>query len=161
MEHMSRVGTRFGKALQLTNVLRDIPKDLRLGRCYLPETDLVEIGLSPEDLLDPSSADRARTVLARHLNQALEHYRAAEEYLLAIPRRALRLRLAALWSILIGLATLARLARNREWLDPARTSKVSRGWVYRMMAVSAPAALSNRVLRAWIAHLRHEVLNAL
>ena len=33
---MSEKGVRFGKALQLTNILRDVPKDLRLGRCYLP-----------------------------------------------------------------------------------------------------------------------------
>jgi farnesyl-diphosphate farnesyltransferase len=29
-------GIRFGKALQMTNVLRDCGKDLRIGRCYLP-----------------------------------------------------------------------------------------------------------------------------
>ena len=35
---MTGLGVRFGKALQLTNVLRDVPRDLRIGRCYLPET---------------------------------------------------------------------------------------------------------------------------
>ena len=33
---MSALGVGFGKALQLTNVLRDVPADLRAGRCYLP-----------------------------------------------------------------------------------------------------------------------------
>ncbi len=33
---MSARGVRFGKALQMTNVLRDVPRDLRAGRCYLP-----------------------------------------------------------------------------------------------------------------------------
>ena len=29
-------GVRFGKALQMINILRDIPEDLRFGRCYIP-----------------------------------------------------------------------------------------------------------------------------
>ena len=29
-------GVRFGKGLQLVNILRDLPADLRQGRCYLP-----------------------------------------------------------------------------------------------------------------------------
>src|SRR5207253_579984 len=36
----SRAGVSFGKALQTTNVLRDVPRDLRHGRCYLPAADL-------------------------------------------------------------------------------------------------------------------------
>ena len=159
--HMSELGVRFGKALQLTNVLRDVPKDLRNGRCYLPESELVQVGLTPEELLDPSTSARARTLLLTGIGMALEHYSAAEQYLLAIPRRCLRLRLAVLWPILIGIATLSQLAGNGTWLDPTRPSKVTRGWVYGMMALSLPCALSNRLLRAWIARLRGHVQDAL
>ena len=42
---MSEAGVRFGKALQLTNVLRDVPKDLMVGRCYLPRAELAQIGV--------------------------------------------------------------------------------------------------------------------
>ena len=161
VERMSQVGVRFGKALQLTNVIRDVPRDLRLGRCYLPETELAKVGLAPADLLDPSSATRARPVLAGHIELALDHYRAAEEYLLAIPRRSLRLRLAALWPVLIGLATLTRVARNLAWLDPSQVTKVTRGWVYRMIVVSLLVVFSNRLLRARIGRLRSQVLSAL
>ena len=55
LEKMTALGIRFGKALQLTNVLRDIPRDLRQGRCYLPRHDLALLGLEPRDLLDPKS----------------------------------------------------------------------------------------------------------
>ena len=125
---MSETGVRFGKALQLTNVLRDVPRDLRIGRCYLPETELARVGLTPEALLNPSSGDKARPVLVAGIEVALEHYRAAEEYLLSIPGRCLRLRLAVLWPLLIGLATLSRLAYNEAWLDPGQTVK-SQSWV--------------------------------
>ena len=160
-EHMSETGVAFGKALQLTNVLRDVPRDLRIGRCYLPRADLSAIGISPEELLNPSIATAARPVLVGWIGTALDHYVAAEEYLLAIPRRCLRLRLAALWPILIGLATLARLAHNKSWLDPAHASRVNRRWVYRTLALSWPCAGSDRILRAWIGRLRREVEAAL
>ena len=160
-KRMSETGVGFGKALQLTNVLRDVPKDLRIGRCYLPGSELSGIGMSPADLLDPSRGAEARPVLVGWIGTALGHYAAAEEYLLAIPRRCLRLRLAVLWPILIGLATLARLARNDSWLDPACPSRVSRRWVYRTLALSWPGAYSNRALRSWIARLRRRVEAAL
>jgi farnesyl-diphosphate farnesyltransferase len=158
---MSEVGVRFGKALQFTNVLRDVPRDLRIGRCYLPREALAQAGVTPEGLRDPATGPLSRPALAKGIELALEHYRAAETYLLAIPRRCLRLRLAVAWPILIGLATLAVLARNQAWLDPTKPSKVSRGWVYRMMALSLPAVLSNTLTRAWIARLRRRVQAAL
>jgi farnesyl-diphosphate farnesyltransferase len=154
---MSVTGVLFGKALQLTNVLRDIPRDLRNGRCYLPADELKAAGLAPDDLLDPANESRARAVLVPWMQTALGHFQAAEEYLTAIPRRSIRLRLACLWPLLLGLATLARLARGGKWLDPDTTTKVSRRWVYRMMLFSLPAACSNTLLRLWIRRLRRQV----
>ena len=158
---MAQTGVEFGKALQLTNVLRDVPKDLRLGRCYLPQAELSEVGLTPDHLKNPSSGAAARPVLVHWIKRALEHYAAAEQYLLAIPRRCLRLRLAVLWPILIGLASLHRLAQNPSWLDPERPAKVSRRWVYQTLALSAPCGSSNQVLHVWISHLRKKVEAAL
>jgi farnesyl-diphosphate farnesyltransferase len=160
-DRMSRLGVRFGKALQLTNVLRDVPRDLRIGRCYLPRADLSRAGLVPGDLLQSSAGAGARPVLVRGIETALEHFDAAEAYLLAIPRRCYRLRLSVLWPQLIGLATLAILARNEAWLDPGHPSKVSRPWIYRTLAVSAKLAPFNLLLQAWIAGLRGRVERAL
>ena len=154
---MSELGVRFGKALQLTNALRDIPGDLRNGRCYLPADELAAADLAPEDLLDPASEERAREVLVPWMRAALEHFEAAEEYLLAIPRRSVRLRLACLWPLILGLGTLARLARSGKWLNSDSTAKVSRIWVYRMMLMSFPTVYSNRNLRRWIRGLRRQI----
>ncbi|PKB78999.1 MAG: hypothetical protein BZY88_15590 [SAR202 cluster bacterium Io17-Chloro-G9] len=157
VERMSETGVRFGKALQLTNVLRDVPRDLMIGRCYLPGEDLAGSGLTPEDLLDPANAARARAVLVTWTETALGHFECAQDYLLAIPRRCVRLRLAVLWPLLLGLGTLARLVRNEDWLAPGSLSKVSRRWVYWMMVRSIPAALSDTLLRGWIGSLRRQV----
>ena len=62
---MTATGVRFGKALQLTNVLRDVPADLQQGRCYLPARELAALGLGPRDLLDAERASAARPVLDR------------------------------------------------------------------------------------------------
>ncbi|KVE30028.1 farnesyl-diphosphate farnesyltransferase [Burkholderia singularis] len=147
---MAERGIRFGKALQLTNVLRDCGKDLRIGRCYLPQTMLDELGLRAEDLLCPDASLRARPLLDALVRTTLEHFRAGIDYTFAIARRAPRLRLACLWPIVIGLKTLALLASNDAWLDPAHASKVRRGDVYRIVARSIPLAMSNRMLRAWL-----------
>ena len=159
--HMSQLGVRFGKALQMTNVLRDIPRDLRNGRCYLPQDQLEAVGLEPADLLNSAVASKARPVLAGNLRLALDHYQCAEEYLLALPRRCFRLRLAVAWPLLMGLATLVKLACNPDWLDPDCPSRVSRGWVYRMIAVSALGGWSNTALRCWIRRLRRRVERSL
>jgi farnesyl-diphosphate farnesyltransferase len=142
-------GVRFGKALQMTNVLRDCARDLRIGRCYPPSSMLAQHGIAPRDLLDPRMSARARPVLRDLLRTTLALYRDAIDYTLAIPASALRLRLACLWPIMIGLDTLVLLARNDTWLDPERISKVRRNDVYRIMAASLPLAASNTLVRQW------------
>jgi farnesyl-diphosphate farnesyltransferase len=146
---MLALGVRFGKALQMTNVLRDCARDLRIGRCYLPESMLARHGLTPQDLLRPESSARARPVLFELLRTSLALFRDAVDYTLAIPSGAIRLRLACLWPIMIGLDTLVLLARNDAWLDPDKISKVRRNDVYRIIAASLPMVASNGMLRAW------------
>jgi len=67
-------GKCFGQGLQMTNVLRDLAQDLRIGRCYLPRQDLQELGLSPSDLLDPAAGERLRPLLRKLLGLTLSHY---------------------------------------------------------------------------------------
>lgn len=158
---MSETGVRFGKALQLTNVLRDVPRDLRMGRCYLPADELAAAGLEPKDLLDPQNVGRAKPVFDAWVRTALGHFDAAEEYLLAIPRRSVRLRLACLWPLLLGLGTLARVARSGAWLEPGSTIKVSRRWVYWMMFISPFKICSNSLIRHWIGIHHRQVEDAI
>jgi len=152
-ETMCARGVRFGKALQMVNVLRDCGKDLRIGRCYLPASMLAQAGLSAQDLLEPGASARARPIMLELVRIALDHFRAAIDYTLALPRLSVRLRLACLWPILIGLETLERLVENDDWLDPAKTSKITRNDVYRILACSIFLAPSNAQLRKWFKRL--------
>jgi farnesyl-diphosphate farnesyltransferase len=143
-------GVRFGKALQMTNVLRDCGKDLRIGRCYLPSAMLDQYGLNPRDLMDEHASQRARPLLHELVRRSLDHFRAARDYTLAIPRLSMRLRLACVWPIVIGLETMLLLVDNPHWLEPAKVSKVRRNDVYRIIARSVPASLSDAMLVKWI-----------
>ena len=48
IEQMSNVGVHFGKGLQLTNIVKDVAKDLRRGRCYIPASLLKTAGLTAD-----------------------------------------------------------------------------------------------------------------
>lgn len=120
---------RFGQGLQLVNILRDLPRDLRRGRCYLPvrePTRFLEAGNFP--LLEPT--------YRWWCQRAVEHLDAGWEYTLSIPASQKRLRLACIWPIWIGLKTIARLHRANP-LDTGRRVKVARREVYALMVESA------------------------
>ena len=154
VEQMSARGIRFGKALQMTNVLRDVPRDLRAGRCYLPARELEPLGVRPIDLLDPELALRARPLVRRLIALTLDHYDVAWRYTLAIPRAEWRMRLACAWPLLIGLGTLGRLARHPNPLAATAPIKVPRSAVRAMIARSLVTVWSNGALEQQSARLR-------
>jgi farnesyl-diphosphate farnesyltransferase len=154
---MTALGVRFGKGLQLTNVLRDVPHDLRHGRCYLPREELAGLGLEPSDLLDPTAGAAARPLRDDLVRVALEHYEAGWRYTLAVPPAETRMRLACLWPLVIGLRTLDLLARSPGWLDPAVTLKVPRSSVYAILARSLTTVWSTRALEREAGRLRAAV----
>ena len=119
------LGVRFGKALQLTNILRDIPEDLRFGRCYIPIDSLADIGLDPRDLLDAGNMDQFRPLFNRYIDLAAAHMDAAIEYIAMLPYSQFRLRGACMLPVLIGQRTLA-LLRNQNVLDSENRIKVLR-----------------------------------
>jgi farnesyl-diphosphate farnesyltransferase len=141
-------GVRFGKALQMTNVLRDVPRDLRHGRCYVPADELAAHGLVPDDLLDGAATAKVRPVFDVMRAIATEHYEVAWRYTFAIPRAEWRMRLACAWPLMIGEATLATLARHPNPLAAASPVKISRGQVRAILTRSALAVWSNRTLAA-------------
>jgi farnesyl-diphosphate farnesyltransferase len=131
---------RFGQGLQLVNILRDLPVDLRTGRCYLPESQLAQAGLKPADLLDPANEPRFRPVYDLWLRTARENLRAGWQYTNALPWRCFRVRLACAWPILIGLDTLEKLRHHSPILGDSRPVKITRPEVRKIMVRSVLAA---------------------
>ena len=124
-EDLMSSGVRFGKALQLINILRDIPEDLEIGRCYIPTDDLEKIGLSPNDLLNSDSIDIFRPLLDLYIARTEEHLDEAVRYIGLLPHNQYRLRGACMIPVIIGQRTLA-LLKTQNVLDRKNRVKVSR-----------------------------------
>ncbi len=80
----------LGRALQLTNILRDLDEDAALGRLYLPRDYLVDAGIGPVDpqkiLGGPGLNESCRKVAA----VALTHYGRAQAIMATRPKGDLR-----------------------------------------------------------------------
>ena len=64
----------LGRAMQLTNILRDVREDLARGRVYLPEDELAAFGLSREDLARGVVDDRWRAFMRCQIARARAYY---------------------------------------------------------------------------------------
>lgn len=146
VETMATRGVRLGKGLQLTNILRDIAQDVRIGRCYLPRAELRPLGVQPGDLLSTTTLARVKPLVETLVNETLTLYRDGWAYVLAIPSREWRLRLACAWPLLIGVSTLALVRRSQRLLDPTICIKVTRSRIYSILLCSLCTVWSNRAL---------------
>jgi farnesyl-diphosphate farnesyltransferase len=118
-------GIRFGKALQMINILRDIPEDLRFGRCYIPESALHEHGLVATDLLDETNLEAFRPLYDRYLDLTNEHLEAATAYINMIPETQFRLKASCMLPVLVGQRTVT-LLREGNILNSDERIKVTR-----------------------------------
>jgi farnesyl-diphosphate farnesyltransferase len=114
------LGTEYGKGLQLVNVLRDYPQDVRLGRSYLPVTG----ALSKDIKVAEPLFQEWRGVARRHLESGAQYVRAI---------RPIRVRFACALPVLIGIETLGKMKTVPPF---GQKIKVSRGRVYWFMLLS-------------------------
>ena len=132
----------FGKALQLVNILRDMPADLATGRCYLPADELQSAGAEPRTLLDNPAA--AQPVFDAWMAKARGFLDEGREYIRAV--RPWRIRFACYLPWRLAVKTLDLMAATPP-LVSAENVKVSRTMVYGTMLRAFVAAFSNGPLR--------------
>jgi phytoene synthase len=81
---------QLGRALQLTNILRDLDEDAARGRLYLPREALEAAGIRISDpglvLMNPALETACRPVIER----AQKHFQVADAIMDAAPRRTVR-----------------------------------------------------------------------
>lgn len=157
VRQMSEIGVRFGKGLQLTNIVKDVAHDLRRGRCYVPESMLVDLGLAPQDLLDQRNLPRFRPVLTTLVRLAVEHLDQGWLYTMAIPRREVRLRLSCMWPILSAGESLKVVMMSPDLLAPSARVKIPRSTVYRIMALTTVTGACGYVGTAYWGRLRKQL----
>lgn len=132
-------GIRFGKGLQLVNILRDLPADLKNGRCYLPLEKLTAAGLAPENMLASENEKKFLPLFREHLDMAEAHLAAGWRYTNTLPFSQFRVRLACAWPILIGVRTVEKL-RVAATGDLSARVKISRGDVKGILLKSLVAS---------------------
>ncbi|QXL85265.1 presqualene diphosphate synthase HpnD [Comamonas sp. NLF-1-9] len=79
---------KLGLALQLTNIIRDVGEDVRRGRVYLPQAELREFGVTPEDLAHRRYGEAFTRLMRFQAERAHRSFDEALSMLPAIDRRS-------------------------------------------------------------------------
>lgn len=112
----------LGRALQLTNILRDVDEDAAIGRVYLPAEALTDAGIALDTPAEVAADPRLDRAVRPLVALAHDHYRAADAILAARPPGHLlapRL-MEAVYSKLL------RRMEARGWAPPRAPVKVSK-----------------------------------
>jgi phytoene synthase len=102
-------GVALGRAMQMTNILRDVGEDARMGRIYLPREELARFGCS-EEAIEAGLVDAAFVALMKfQIARVRRLYREAEPGIaLLAPDARFTIRLA----LDLYRAILARIEAN-------------------------------------------------
>jgi 15-cis-phytoene synthase len=118
----------LGLALQLTNILRDVKKDLAVGRLYIPLEDLARHEVTEDMLVHDTASPAVRALLRAAGARAHDYYHRATR---AIPPEESRRLIAA--EIMSGIyqAILAEIERRDYDVfgEIVRVSRPRRAWI--------------------------------
>lgn len=93
----------LGMAFQLTNIIRDVGEDARMGRIYLPMDELQRFNVTAADILNARYSDNFRRLMEFQIERAEQYYTQAMNELPASDRKAQRpgLVMAAIYRTLL------------------------------------------------------------
>jgi phytoene synthase len=80
----------LGRALQLTNILRDVDEDAAIGRLYLPRETLLDAGITDFNPFRVIADPALPKACAPLIEQARTHFQKADEVMDRNPRRVVR-----------------------------------------------------------------------
>lgn len=115
----------LGRALQLTNILRDIDEDAGIGRLYLPREELCAAGISSTDPRKVAADPALPKVCAVLVERARAHFSEADEVMARHPRRVVRAPriMSKYYRAILRLLTIRGFAAPRA---PVRVGKIAR-----------------------------------
>ncbi|MDW8308750.1 MAG: presqualene diphosphate synthase HpnD [Verrucomicrobiales bacterium] len=135
----------LGRALQFTNILRDVRTDAARGRIYLPQTELTRFGVAPEEILHGEFSERYAALAASVAERARGFYRQARATLPSEDRRAMvaaELMGAVYWRLLNKLAARRFNVFDRAPVRLSRAGKLAlilRAWLAHALDIAPPA----------------------
>ena len=151
-ETFFELGQHIGDALQIVNILRDLPKDLQIGRCYFPSEDLQKHHLTPADLVDAKNSARFEPVKQKWIQWGLARLQDGKKYFRLLPKTQPGQRAAVAWPILWAADTLYKIYREPNLLNIKHRVKISRRTIYLTMLCTPPLWISNRIFEMWLTH---------
>lgn len=137
---------KIGRALQITNILRDIEADVKIGRIYLPLTQLTKQNLMPQDLLETENYLKLYPIMLYWIEQAMINLLNAKEFLRQIPRRKFFSRAAVIWPVFWSFDTLYNLGIAPHKQGKKNNRKISKLNVYLTMLLSPFYCFSNTLI---------------
>jgi len=75
-----------GMAFQLTNILRDVNRDARMGRIYLPADDMNRFGVTEQELIEGRDSPGLRALMGFQAERARGYYRTADDIARHLPK---------------------------------------------------------------------------
>jgi farnesyl-diphosphate farnesyltransferase len=145
----------FAEALQTVNILKDVARDAEHeNSIYIPEQLLRAHGSAQATILAEDRAQQNRAALATMIQLAWEDLDEATAYLLAIPRRAVSIRLFCALPLLFAYATLRDLTRAPGAPTRRNVVKISRREVKSLTALSMLGVFSNRAMARLVERAR-------
>ncbi len=102
-ERCREYAIHLGKALQLTNILRDIRNDAERGRVYVPTSALQQFGVTEKQILENQFSPNFRSLASSLAERATGFYRNAHQTLPTQDRRSMvaaELMGAVYWNLL-------------------------------------------------------------
>jgi phytoene synthase len=115
----------LGRALQLTNILRDIDEDAAIGRLYLPKEGLAQAAISSTDPLVVAADPALPEVCAPLVERARDHFAKADAIMARNSRRAVRAPriMSKYYGSILALLVARGFANPRK---PVRLNKAAR-----------------------------------
>jgi farnesyl-diphosphate farnesyltransferase len=149
----------FAEALQTVNILKDVARDAaEENSIYIPEEVLRENGSSQATIFAPQLAAENRAALATLTHLAWQDLDQATAYLLAIPRRAVSIRIFCALPLLFAYATLRDLTTEPNSLTTGHPIKISRSEVKSLTLLSMLGVMSNVAMAKLVARARTKPL---
>ncbi len=151
-ETFLELGQHIGDALQIVNILRDLPKDLQIGRCYFPMEDLQKYDLTPADLTCAQNSIRFEPIKQKWILWGLKKLQKGHSFFSLLPKAHPGQRAAVAWPVLWAADTLYKLWQEPDLLNAAKRVKISRGTIYLTLLLTPPLWFSNAAFSAWLQH---------
>ncbi len=140
----------FGEALQTINIIKDIAWDYEHeNSAYIPEDLLRARGSGHARMLENAKQEQNREALGALLDLAREDIRRSLDYINAIPKLAVQIRLFCLLPVLFAVATLREIERSTAMLQSGGVVKITRAEVRSLILAGSFSTISNKSTR-WL-----------